>query len=159
MEIAVEKRLEYSLQLLMAVKAQICRTSSEIEYNLYFHCFAVTSISSTRFELHRTRTCARALNLHRLAAPPSVRVTRINTCILAGVATKSFESAAVPVLEESSSLSISGISPIIESLQSISVWRYGATVSTSPFQGGNTGSIPVSATIPVTEEDELRRVK
>jgi hypothetical protein len=25
-------------------------------------------------------------------------------------------------------------------------WRYGATVSTRPFQGRNTGSIPVSAT-------------
>jgi hypothetical protein len=26
------------------------------------------------------------------------------------------------------------------------LWRYGATVSTRPFQGRNTGSIPVSAT-------------
>src|SRR5450432_3982453 len=28
------------------------------------------------------------------------------------------------------------------------LWRYGATVSTRPFQGRNTGSIPVSATKP-----------
>jgi hypothetical protein len=31
-------------------------------------------------------------------------------------------------------------------LLQVSPWRYGATVSTRPFQGRNTGSIPVSAT-------------
>jgi hypothetical protein len=37
-------------------------------------------------------------------------------------------------------------SRIIVGFSSPQLWRYGATVSTRPFQGRNTGSIPVSAT-------------
>jgi hypothetical protein len=35
------------------------------------------------------------------------------------------------------------------------LWRYGATVSTRPFQGRNTGSIPVSATNLIAIQQEI----
>jgi hypothetical protein len=43
-------------------------------------------------------------------------------------------------------LCIPSVFLILVRFRTSQLWRYGATVSTRPFQGRNTGSIPVSAT-------------